>query len=455
MLKHAQGPRPVVDDLDQLEQQRHKARKKRSLRDLFRKTEENRIYRELWRHVRPHRRALFVGIGLAFMASAAGVGNIFILEKVFEPILMGDTTRGPVATMLALSAKTNAMGGSLDAWWTTLAALSSTAWGMLTRPGKLNVAVAAFMLLVFFEQATKYHQKLINRTVALELVRSVRASLFDKLMDLSMRFFQKNPSGKLMSRVTSDLNQLGSILVDVMVVYLTDALTVVMMLAYLGAKGGTAVLAGLSIGIVSFLPVQRLARRVRRKEHDNQKKMGGVFQRLAEVLSAQKVVKAFAAEEFERQHFGQLNTAYTEGRKKTMQLRARTGPVVEIAGAAGVAFLVWWGGMQVIDGSWQATGFMAIIFILVRLVGSLRRLGETSTKIQTGLAAADRVGTILYQQSEVVEAPDATPLPGVEQGISFRGVCFSYDADHPVLDDISFDLPRGKTLAIVGPTGSC
>jgi subfamily B ATP-binding cassette protein MsbA len=182
--------------------------------------------------------------------------------------------------------------------------------------------------------------------------------------------------------------------------------------------------------------------------------MGSLFARLSETLSAQKVIKVFGAEAHERARFALVNETNTEGRKKTAELRARIQPLVEILGVIGVAIFVWVGGNKVIAGEWQPEDLLAIVGLLVYAVAALRRLGDTNTKMHTGLSSADRVATVLYSEPEIVDEPGAVEITGLRQGIRFRGVSYDHDPKHPVLRDISFELPRGKTLAMVGPTGS-
>jgi subfamily B ATP-binding cassette protein MsbA len=214
------------------------------------------------------------------------------------------------------------------------------------------------------------------------------------------------------------------------------------------------VLGGLAVALISFVPVQHISRRLRRKDLSNQSRMSNLFINLSEVFSAQKIIKAFNGEAYEERRFSEANEAFVAGSMKSAALRARVQPAVEIVGSAGVAALMWFGGLQVLGGTWEPEGFIAILFLLVQSVAAMRRLGDTNSKLHSGLSSADRVATVLFSEPEITDAPDAVPLAGFREGIRMRGVSFDHDPRHPVLRDVSLDLPRGKTLALVGPTGS-
>jgi ATP-binding cassette, subfamily B, bacterial MsbA len=463
-------PRPnvIVEDIDALEARRITERgRKYSLRDLLpgrRRAlgEETAPYRRLLVYARPFIGSLFAALVMSGLAAAAKLGFVFLMTRVLEPILEpGPASLGPGMMHIARgAAKAATWGGpgsvlhTLATWLATVRGTVTTIWEGVDPREQLLLAAVAMVVLAVGEQANKYAQKLLMRTVALDIVSRIRLALFDRLMTFSMRFFQANHSGKLMSRLTNDLNNLGALLVDVSVDLATDFFTLVGALVYLWIKGGPVVYAGLAIALLTFVPVQQISRRIRRKESSNQSRMGSLFVSLSETLGSQKIVKAFNAEAHERERFHRLNEAFNEGRKKSAELRARVEPAVEIIGMIGVAVLVYFGGLQVLDYQWSKTDFMAIIFLLVQVVAAMRRLGDTNSKLHAGLSSADRVATVLYSEPEIVDAPDAVAFERLKSGLAFREVSYDHDPRHPVLRDISFELPRGRTLAVVGPTGS-
>jgi subfamily B ATP-binding cassette protein MsbA len=454
----------ILEDLDALEERRMRRRgRKYGLKDLFGKPgpDDPRVYRRLASFARPYYGVMGVAFLLSGVAATARLAHVFIIRHMFEPMLH-DPHEGTVLgrSLRAFSPLYETDEGLLRWFAAALSGLKvatnalGAAWEKVAPHDQLAMAAVALLVLVFIEQINKYTQRLIMRTVSLDVVKHIRAALFDRMLTLSMRFYQANHSGKLLSRLTNDLTTLGGLLVDVMVDMSTDLLVLIGALLYLWHEGGQVVILGLAVTLFSFLPVQQISRRIRRKETTNQAKMGSLYARLSETLAAQKVIKVFGAEGHERQRFETINELNTEGRKKTAELRARIQPAVEIVGAIGISLFVWFGGLKVIDRVWEPEQFIAIIFLLVYAVAAMRRLGDTNSKLHSGLSSADRVATVLYSEAEIVDQPGAVALDGLRRGITFRGVAYDHDPRHPVLRDISFELPKGSTLALVGPTGS-
>jgi len=392
------------------------------------------------------------------MAAIAKVCGLFAFEKLLKPLfdVGGSEILTPFDEMVGSLAPAFAstVPSTFSFALTGLPLAIEQIWDGIPPRGQLQVAAGFMVGLVLIEQSNRYVQRLIMRSVSLDTVRIVRADLFRKLMQLSMRFFQANHSGKLLSRITSDLTNLGNLLVDVMVHILTDIFTVTLSIAYVWWRGGGVVIIALALATVSFVPIQSIARKLRKREVKNQLRLSVVFQYIQEALSAQKIVKAFVAEKHEIARFDEVNDKVTVGRMKAAKLRAQADPIVEILGSAAVAGFMIWGGSKVISGDWRGESFFAIVLALITVVASLRRLGDTNVKLQQGLSSADRISTLLYIEPEMVDAPDAVELEQFESQIHFRGVNYAHKADMPVLKNIEFTVRRGETLALVGHTGS-
>ncbi len=332
--------------------------------------------------------------------------------------------------------------------------LLSVTWKSFSPQSQLLIAASSLVALSLFEQANKYTQKLLIRGVAYDIVSDIRIALFDRLMTLSMRFFHANHSGKLMSRLTNDLNNLGSLLTDVLIDMTTDFFTLLGYVIYLWVLGGWVVLAAVGVAVISFVPVQQISHRIRRKELSNQGRMGALFMSLSEIFGAQKIVKAFNAEGHERQRFRKVNDSYTTGKKKAAELRARVEPAVQIVGRAGC------GGAG----------------LHRRPAGHPRHLGQGRLHRDHPAARAGRRGHApagrrqrhaarrpllrrprghrALQRARVLRRPGRARDHRPAARLHLRPRQLRHDPEHPVLRDITFALPKGRTLALVGHTGS-
>lgn len=454
------NPSVLLEDVDLVEARRRERRKRKEPLppDLEGTPEDPKLYRKLAQYALPYRGAMLVALVMSALAATAKVGYFFAFEGLLRPIFRAGAQADPwPAGRLFRHVLDSLHEGSISEFRLVLAGLRDATvwcWSLLPPMTQLIWAAVFLVLLVLLEQANKYVQKIIMRWVSLDLVRNVRMDMFKRVMSLSTRFFQANHTGRLLSRITSDLTKLGDLLVDVLVNMFSDVFTVIASLIYVFVNGGAMVLVALFLAGVTFVPIQQLGRRLRARENAVLRRLSDVFQNVAEAITNQKIVKAFGAESHETERLRDVNDRVLDSRLKTATLRARVEPAVEIVGALSMSMFMLWGGYEVLNGRWEGEGFFAIVLALFTVVGSLRRLADTTTKFQSGLSSADRVATILFSEPEICDKPGAVELPTFHDKIVFDKVCFAYSADQPVLREVSFELPRGKTLAIVGHTGS-
>jgi len=458
--RRSSNPNVILEDLDQLEDRRH-GRKADKVPEGDRGTiRDPKITRQLTSYVKPHLPAMSVALLMSLFSAFAKVSYLYLMMGILKPLFEGraaalaETYQRVALDLLPAIRPEPTQLQMLESIRSMVAGLFHLGWNTLEPLSQLKTAAFLVVVLVILEQGNKYGQRLLMRAVALNVVRDMRIDLFSKVMNLSMRFFHANNSSKLLSRITSDLNKLGNLLVDIMVHWFTDLFTVTASMLFIWTEGGPAVLLGMLLAAVSFAPVQQLGRRIRSREQKNNRKMAELFHSVSESFGAQKIVKAFGAQGHEKTRFVEVNRQYTVGRMKSAELSARTEPMVEILGAIGIAAFLFLGGRSVLDGSWSGPAFFTVVLALSQSVASIRRLGDTSTKFQRGMSSADRVATLLYCSPEIVDAPEARVLDRFEQSINFKNVTYSHDPGRPVLRNIDIHLPKGQTLALVGHTGS-
>jgi len=453
--------RVILEDLDVLEARLNRQlERKRGLRRLLaRRPTDDRgrplpFARDLLRYLRPFWPAILAALGMAVVGGLLNGSKIVSFEKLLAPIVDAGPPLDPGRALGIALTLGHGFDGALELGARAVLVGLHLLWEAHPPIAQLGIATVLVFTAVVLAQVNNYGQKLVMRAVALESVRRIRTDLFERMLSLSHRFFGVNHSGKLVSRLTNDLQSYGSLMVDVFVSVFTDAFTIVVALGYLWMHGGAVVVMGLVLALAALVPIHRIARRIRSKEKKAQKRMSDVFVTLSEALSAHHIVKSYAGETHERDRFDDANRAFTREQFKSSELRARTDPIAELISGCGVALLLWFGGQQVLEGRLEPSKMMAMFTALIIAGGAVRRIGAINTKYQRGMASADRVAFLLFSEPEIVDAPDARPITSLGEGIEFRHVSFSHEPDKPILDDISFVLPKGKTLALVGPTGA-
>ena len=175
---------------------------------------------------------------------------------------------------------------------------------------------------------------------------------------------------------------------------------------------------------------------------------------LQEVVASARVVKSFIREDYEIKRFDAQNMTNFYANMKNIKLNALLTPTVELVAAIGVTVVLWYGGMSVINGSITAGSLVAFLAYAVNIANPIKRLTKVVASIQQALAAGERVFSILDLDEKIKELPGAKAMGNMQDKVVFSHVNFAYNADEPVIEDLSFEVKKGQIVAIVGPSGA-
>ena len=314
--------------------------------------------------------------------------------------------------------------------------------------------VALFLLAWIAKNIARYINASCTRWVGSRMVADLRNQIFDRLMRQSLSYYGKNDVGQLISRAVNDtaaleysvthsvedltnapLQILGCIAAIVVACREYDNYSLIVMLA-LGP-------------VLLFLPMQILGRIIRRYYRKSYARIADVMTRMHEAFSCIRVVKAYNTEKQEMDRFRLVNRKYFRQTVRAMRLHVLVSPMVEIiVGVAAMGFLFY---------SYQSgvsvTQLAALFAPALMAYQPLKELSKVVAIIQQSMAAADRIFDLLDTDMELKEKPDAVPLTEFKHSIEVRNISFSYD-DRTVIDDVSFTIPKGGMVAVVGETGS-
>ena len=312
----------------------------------------------------------------------------------------------------------------------------------------------ALVLLFAIKGLLTYLHQYFMQSVALGVMRDLREELYRHLHTLSLRFFARNPTGEVMSRLTFDVDLVGRLVTTFFSQGLKESFNV---LGFMGLlfliKWDLALLSLLIIPIAAY-PIVEFGKRVRSRSKKVQERRGELNHLLQETLSGIRIVKAFGTEGHEVARFSEKNQEIFREDLRIVKVESLSSPILEILGSFGVLGTVWLGAYLVIRGVLTPGELMAFLGALASLYQPIRRLSQVNNNIQRGLAGVRRVFEVLDLRPDVAEAPDAVDLPRMKEGIAFRHVSFSYDNDgHDVLRGIDFTAKLGEIVAIVGSSG--
>nr|WP_321372069.1 ABC transporter transmembrane domain-containing protein [uncultured Desulfuromusa sp.] len=300
---------------------------------------------------------------------------------------------------------------------------------------------------------SRYVQSYNIQTAGQLAIQDIRNEVFGHSINLSMRFFSKNSSASLMSKILNDVNVMQAALADVLVTLLRETVTMI-------ALSGYAFYADWKMALMAFvavpaavLPAVAVGKKIKIFSRRGQAAMGNVTSVLEQSFSGIKVIKAFATEPQEEQKFIRNNFKFFTLIRKTFRYSAATAPIMEIMTSFGVAVVLWYGLGRVVAEEITKGELFSILAAILLMYSPLKRLTKVNNTIQKAIGAAERVFQVLDTHSEIVDASDAIDLPRSQGYVSFENVGFSYD-DDLVLRDFSVAAKPGEVVALVGPSGA-
>jgi subfamily B ATP-binding cassette protein MsbA len=310
----------------------------------------------------------------------------------------------------------------------------------------------AIIVIFLLKGMFRYVRTYVMSWAGLRMVQDIRNELYEHMHRMSMSFFTEMPTGVLMSRVTNDVNKMQMAISEALVGAFRDVFTILglaIVVFYRNAQLGMIALVGFPL---AFYPLVRFGRRMKKASRRSQEQMGKLNKLLQERISGAGLIKASGTETAELDEFKRENEKLVKYFLRIQRVKALSNPVMEFIGAASVAFIIWIGGLTVINGKMTVGEFFSFLAALMMLYEPVKHITSVNNVIQQGLAAAERVFEILDISPEIDDAPDAIDIPYSSGHITFKGVSFRYGAEM-VLKDVDLDIPSGTKLAIVGTSG--
>lgn len=310
----------------------------------------------------------------------------------------------------------------------------------------------AIIVIYIFKGIFRFVRTYVMSWAGLKMVRDIRNELYEHMHRMSMSFFTETPTGVLMSRVTYDVGMMQMAITEALVGAFRDVFTILglaIVVFYRNAQLGMIALVGFPL---AFYPLVRFGRRMKKASRRSQEQMGNLSKLMQERISGASLIKASGTEAKELDEFKRENEKLVRSFLKIQRVKALSNPVMEFIGAASVAFIIWIGGLTVINGKMTIGEFFSFLAALMMLYEPVKHITSVNNVIQQGLAAAERVFEILDISPEIADAPDAVDIPQSSGHIAFREVSFRYGKEW-VLRDIDLDIPSGTKLAIVGASG--
>lgn len=315
--------------------------------------------------------------------------------------------------------------------------------------------IALLYLLVYvLNWLCTYWQTYFVSWAGQNIIYSIRQRLFEHLQRLSFSFYDQIEAGRVMSRVTNDVNALNELVSSGILNVINDAFKLVGIIGIMLYMNWRLALLTFTTLPFLWLLSTKFRFRMQMAYHQVRRKIATVNANLQESISGIRVTQSFTRENRNMQRFDATNMENLEANMQAAQLHSLFGPLVELVGAIGICMVLWYGGSLVRANILTVGTVYAFVNYVNQFYMPIRDLSQVYNVWQSATVSTDRIFELLETEPDVQDSPEATELPLIEGRVSFEDVTFGYKKGQPVLHDICFAAEPGQTVALVGPTGA-
>jgi subfamily B ATP-binding cassette protein MsbA len=313
----------------------------------------------------------------------------------------------------------------------------------------IPLAVIAIFLI---KGGCNYMQTILMSFIGQRVIADLRNNLYRRIQMQSLSFFTKNPTGILMSRITSDVGYVQGAVSEAVTSLLKDSFTLICLVFVIFYRDWQLAIIAMFVFPLTIYPIAKFGAKMRNIATRTQVTMGSLTTLLQETISGTRIVKAFSMEEYENKRFAKENEHLFKLAMKSVSVSAVSSPFMEFLGGVGIAAIIFYGGYQVIRGVSTPGTFFSFLTALIMLYEPVKRLTNVNNTIQQGIAGAVRVFSIIDIVPDIKNDEDASELPKISRGIDIQNVTFRYE-ETPVLKNISLSIKAGEVVAFVGMSG--
>jgi subfamily B ATP-binding cassette protein MsbA len=310
--------------------------------------------------------------------------------------------------------------------------------------------LAAFIL----KNITGFYQSLYMQYSEKGLMRDLRISLYEKINNLSLRYFTSERTGNLISRMTSDLNTVQSGISAAFFNLTKDPLLIIIFLILAISISLQLTLMSIVVFPVTIFAIVKIGSSLRRRSQRVQEKMSDIISIITETIYGAKIIRAFRAEKYRNDIFQNESEAHYKLTIKTVKTNELTSPITEVLSIIAGVFIIWFGGNAIlVNHSLQPEEFLGFLFILFQLMSPIKNLSTVNNRIQESIASGNRIFEILDYPEEIKVSDNPVELNDFKEKIKIENAGFYYSPDKIVLQDIDFEINKSDVVAIVGASG--
>lgn len=406
-----------------------------------------KTYIRLLDFARPIRR---YAVPYFFFAALHALFNTFNYAMII-PILNAMFSEGyvfkPIYEAPSLSLKGEALNEWLNYFYTHI---FGTEWYIT------NVLVLLAVIIIVMNLLSNLFRYLGGYTVEnmrVTTIQRMRDTMFDCVIGKDVGYFSGQRKGDIISRITSDVVVVQYCITNTLQVAFREPFLIIgYLVLMLNISWQLALFSALFLPLVGFI-IGSIVKKLRHPASQSQQRMGDLVSVLDESLGGIKIVKTYTATEYIKEKFHSLNQNLADTLLWMARRQQLASPMSEFLGITAVAIILVFGGSLVMNGSLSAAGFIAFIAAFSQITRPVRAFIDQFANINQGVAAGERIFAVLDAENDINDAPDAKDFEGIKEKIEFRDVHFSYDETREIIHGVSFEVRKGETVALVGPSG--
>lgn len=320
--------------------------------------------------------------------------------------------------------------------------------------GALKFVCASIIVMILLGNIFRYLASRTMENLRVHTLLNLRRRVFNNVMDMHLGFFNNERKGDIISKVASDVQTVQFSVTSTLQVVFKEPMQLIGFLVMLFIYSAKLTAVSLLVVPISGYVISRIVKKLKSQATAAAETFGNMISYLDESLQGIKIVKAFNATDFIKTRFDNENKRYSKIMRSMAKRQQSGSPLSEVMAVVTISFIILYGGYLILNHKSDLDGsqFIAYIAVFSQLMRPARAISDSFSNIHSGIAAGERVLALIDEKPAIVDAPAAKPVHGFNEGIHFEHVNFSY-GEKAILQDINFTVEKGKTIALVGPSG--
>lgn len=406
-------------------------------------------YLRILSYARPYRRYFPIYVLYTLLAIIFGLMNFTLLKPLFDVIF----EQAPQADMSKYLSKPD-FAFTVDYFLTLFNYYFYQISETYGKFGTLVYVCIIIVISVFLSNLFTYLSGVVLAKVRAEVIKKMRMSIFEQVSRMHIGYFSNERKGDLMSKMTNDIQEVENSVVQSLRVVFKEPVTIILYFAVLFFMSFKLTLFTIMVIPISGAIIGGITRRLKKTAIESQESLGRIVNILDETIGGMRVIKAFGAQKYVRSKFDSETDFYSDVNISMAKKNELASPISQFMGVSVVAGILVYGGSLVLNNNsdLSASDFITYIIIFTQVLNPAKEISRAASSIQRGLASADRIFKVVDTPSEIQNAENPVTVHTFSDAVQFHHVSFSYEKEK-VLDNISFTLQKGKTIALVGPSG--